>query len=106
MTDAVTAALDAAFADPNTASDATYTPAVGDAVACRVIWRRPDELYQPFAGGGVAVPARVAEIRVSEVAAAAEGDSITIDGATYPVDAATRPDPRRLKWRLMLGDPA
>lgn len=105
MTGAVDAAVDAAFEDPNTSDAATYTPAAGDPVSCRVIWKRPDAVFSPFAGAGVAVPARIADVRVSEVTTAAGGDSLTVGGATYPVESATQPDPRRLKWRLHLGDP-
>ena len=98
-------ALDILFAASSKISvAATYTPDGGSPTPCRVILKMADEPYDAGYGAGAMMPSRIAEIRVSDVAVAAEGDTITIDGADYPVNAASQPDPDRLLWRLELGD--
>lgn len=83
---------------------ATYTPDGGSPIPCRVIVKMADEPYDAGYGAGSVMSSRIAEMRVSEVAVAAEGDTISIGGSDYPVNAASQPDPDRLLWRLELGD--
>lgn len=98
-------ALDILFAASSKISvAATYTPDGGSPTPCRVIVQMTEEPYDAGYGAGAILPSRIAEIRVSEIAVAAEGDAITIDGADYPVNSANQPDPDRLLWRLELGD--
>ena len=98
-------ALDVMFAASSRISvAATYTPNGGPPTSCRTIVKMADESYDAGYGAGAVMPSRIAEIRVSEVAVAAEGDTITIDGSDYPVNSANQPDPDRLLWRLELGD--
>lgn len=90
------------FADPNMASDATYTPpGGGDPVPCRAILRQPDVDWR---GGDVEVttPSRIAEVRASEVAAMKEGGTLSIGGKTHTIQQASRRDADRLLWRLEL----
>lgn len=91
------------FADPNMASDATYTaPGIGaDPVSCRAILRQPDVDWR---GGEVEVttPSRIAEVRVSEVPSMKEGGALAVGGKSYTIQKASRPDADRLLWRLEL----
>lgn len=90
------------FADPNMASDATYTPpGGGDPVSCRAILRQPDVDWR---GGEVevATPSRIAEVRVSEVPVMKEAGTLAIGGKSYTIQKASRPDADRLLWRLEL----
>lgn len=92
----------ALFADPNMASAGLYTPPDGGpAVSCRVSFRQPDLTWH---GGDASVtsPARIAEIRVSEVPAIEEEGTLAVGGVTYTVQNATRPDSDRLLWRVEL----
>jgi hypothetical protein len=98
-------ALNVLFAASSKISVAgTYTPDGGSPALCRVIVKMADVPYDAGYGAGTVMPSRIAEVRVSEIAVSAEGDTITIDGTGYPVNAASQPDPDRLLWRLELGD--
>ena len=98
-------ALDILFAASSKISVAgIYTPDTGSPIPCRVIVKMADEPYGAGYGAGAVMPSRIAEMRVSEVAVAAEGDTISIGGSDYPANAASQPDPDRLLWRLELGD--
>jgi hypothetical protein len=98
-------ALDILFAASSKISvAATYTPDGGAPMPCRVIVKMADESYDAGYGASLMMPSRLAEVRVSEIAVASEGDTITIDGAGYPISSASQPDPDRLLWRLELGD--
>jgi hypothetical protein len=98
-------ALDILFAASSKISVvATYKPDGGSPMPCRVIVKMADEPYDLGYGAGSIMPSRLAEVRVSEIAVASEGDTITIDGADYPIGFASQPDPDRLLWRLELGD--
>ncbi len=90
------------FADPNMASDATYTaPGGGAPVSCRAILRQPDVDWR---GGEVEVttPSRIAEVQVSEVPVMKEAGTLAIGGKSYTIQKASRPDADRLLWRLEL----
>jgi hypothetical protein len=98
-------ALDILFAASSKISVAgIYTPDGGSPTPCQVILKMADEPYGAGYGAGAMMPSRIAEVRVSEIAVAAEGDTITIDGAVYPIRSTSQPDPDRLLWRLELGD--
>ncbi len=98
-------ALDIMFAASSKISvAATYTPDGGSPTSCRVIVTMADEPYDAGYGAGAVMPSRIAEVRVSEISVATEGDTITVDGVEYPINAVSQPDPDRLLWRLELGD--
>ena len=94
-------ALDDLFADANLGRDALWrSGGVGAGVPVRLMLRQPDEsaaLFDVHAN----LPKLAAEVRVSEVASAAEGDLLEVDGASYRVRGAER-DSERLLWRLSL----
>ena len=106
------AANDARFADPNLARDATYTPAAGAPIAVRVIKVTPQVSDRQFLQMGFQLSpasqaaAAHAVVRRSEVAEPAKGDTITIDGLTYPVRDIGDLDPLGLNWPLTLGKPS
>lgn len=96
------AMFDTLFADPNMAAQAVYTPPGGGApVPCAVMFRAPDFDWR---GGeaSVTTPARVAELRVSEVALVEEEGVLEVAGRTYTVQHAKHPDADRLLWRVEL----
>ncbi len=96
------AMLGTLFADPNLAVPAVYTPPHGGApLPCRVTFRQPDAEFSAF-GGGVTLPARIAEVRAAEVAAPEESGTLAIAGQTYRITRATQPDADRRLWRLEL----
>lgn len=97
------AAVDVLFTDPNMSVEAIYTPAAGSPVTVRAIWSRPDDSWSAL-GAGVTSPKRICDIRMSELADAAEGDTVEIGGETFTVDGEPRRDSDRLVWRLGLKD--
>ena len=94
---AFAAAVDALFADPNLARDATYHPADGDAFPVRVIARRADAVTE-FGDARLCSETTRFDLRVSEVAAPRPGDRIVIDGAVYIVQGEPLRDRERLIW--------
>lgn len=81
--------------------DATYTPAGGSAADVKVIPVQPDEVEDLLGGTRVKSETTVFELRVSDVAAPANGDTLVHDGQTYTVkDAPERRDRLRLVWTL------
>ena len=96
---AVSAAVDAIFADRNMAADAVWLPAAGGAgIACRVIVNAPDA-DMAFGASRVTVETVRLDVRVSEVAAPARDDTVTIGGDTWQVSAQPRRDRERLVWQ-------
>ncbi|MDR6770379.1 hypothetical protein [Azospirillum sp. BE72] len=91
------------FADPNMASDATYTaPGLGGVpTPCRAIFRQTD---MDWRGNDVEVstPGRIAEVRVAEVPMMKEGGTLAVDGKSYTIQSASRPNTDRTLWRLEL----
>ncbi|QCO05450.1 head-tail joining protein [Azospirillum argentinense] len=96
------AMMDVLFADPNMASDAVYTPPRGGAtVPCRASFEHGDKEWR-FREAGASTPARIAEVRASEVPLMEEEGTLAIGGRTYVIANATQPDDDRLLWRLEL----
>ncbi|MBB6251425.1 head-tail joining protein [Nitrospirillum iridis] len=102
MPDVFDIALGSLYADPNLGYGGVYTPDGGAPQAVRVLWAQPDKDYSFPNGGGVTARATVARIRVAELAAAAKGDVLVVDGASYLVEKPTRPTKRRREWYLEL----
>lgn len=98
---AFTAALDALFLDDNLADDGVYTPAAGGAVSVRVIQRRKQEPTDVFSVGQV-VNRLTADIRVSDISSAADGDALDISSTTYTVRNPQRKDSAGLIWTVEL----
>ncbi len=96
------AMLDQLFEHPAMAVAATHTPGGGGAgTAVRAVLARPDQVFPGYDAGARSV-SLVAEVRVSELPAPAEGDTLTVGVTAYRIDALSRPDPDRLIWRLEL----
>ena len=93
-------ALNDLFADPNLARTALYRPGgIGDGVPVRVIAKRSDQVSEFNDISVVSATARF-DLRVSEVAAPAEGDTITLDGETFIVQGEPLRDTERLVWTI------
>ncbi|WP_337996222.1 head-tail joining protein [Oleispirillum naphthae] len=89
--------VDLMFAGPM-AVDATYTPANGDPLPVRVILSQPD-VMTPVYDVPVVSASTALQVRVSEVAALARGDTFTLaDGGVLTVSAKPKRDATRLIW--------
>ncbi len=96
---ALLAAIDALFADPNIATDAIYKPGGGSALTVRVVARRPDEIVG-FGDTRIHTATAVFDVRVSEVPAPADGDSLEVGGDTLVVQGEPVKDRDGLVWTL------
>jgi hypothetical protein len=93
-------AIDALFADPNIAADAVYQAGGGDpGMPVRVIVRQPDRIGD-FGETRIAAATLVIDVRVSEVAAPAEGGMIEMNGTIYVIQGEPIRDAERLVWTL------
>ena len=93
-------AIDALFADPNLGLDAVYRAGGADpGVPVRVVVRRPDRVGE-YGETRIATETLVIEVRVSDVAAPADGDTIALDGAVYVVQGEPLRDAERLVWTI------
>ena len=97
---AFTAAIDALFADPNFALDAVYRPGGADpGVPVRIVVRRPDRVSE-FGETRIVAETTVFDVRVSDIAALAEGDTIEADGTVYIIQGEAIRDAERLVWTV------
>ena len=95
-----TAAIDTLFADPNLAGDAVYRAGGADpGIPVRAIIRRPDRIGE-FAETRILTETTMFDIRASEIAAPAEGDTIVVDGSTYVIQGEPMRDAERLIWTI------
>lgn len=95
---AFAAAIDAIFADPNMAADALWKAGgTGSGVACRVIRKMPDAEIA-FGRSAVKVATILIDVRASEIAAPAKGDTVTIGSEVWRIEGAPRRDRDRLIW--------
>jgi hypothetical protein len=93
-------AIDDLFANPDIARDAVWRPGgTGDGIPVRAIARRPDREAE-FGDIAVHTATAVFEVRVSEVPAPAEGDTISLDGETFIVQGEPVRDAERLVWAI------
>lgn len=93
------AAVDALFADPNIATDATWRAGgLGVPVAIRIVLARPDDAIGFGAARLRSDTCRI-DVRVADVPNLAGGDSIVIGGTTWIVQGAPQRDADRLVWR-------
>jgi hypothetical protein len=94
------AAIDALFADPNLASDAVYRPGgAGPGVRVRIVVRQPDRIGD-FGDTRLRTGTMVFDIRVAEIVAPAEGDTIVVDGSSYVIQGEPVRDAERLVWTI------
>ncbi len=77
------AIIDALFADSNIAIDAVYRAGGADpGVPVRVVARRPDRIGD-FGDTRIVAETTMFDVRVSDIVAPAEGDTIEADGTVY-----------------------
>ncbi|MGE5509675.1 MAG: hypothetical protein ACM31O_00325 [Bacteroidota bacterium] len=104
--DAFAAATDALFADPNIATDAIWrTGGAGAGTAVRVVARRPDQVVG-FGDSRAVLPTLLIDVRRSEVAEPASGDTVEFGGDLFEVIAAPIIDSVRLVWTCEAAPPA
>jgi hypothetical protein len=92
------AAIDAIFRDANVAEDAIWRAGgVGDGVAVRVVRKSPDEVVG-FGSSRAVVATVLIDVRVSEVASPASGDTAEIDGDMFEIIGTPVRDALGLVW--------
>jgi hypothetical protein len=97
---AFAAAIDTLFADPNLGTDAVFRAGGADpGMPVRVIVRQPDRIGN-FGETRIAAATLVIDVRVREVAAPAEGDTIEMNGAVYVIQGEPIRDAERLVWTI------
>jgi hypothetical protein len=102
---AIEMALEALFSDPNLGSDALWrTGVAGDGAAVRVIRKRPDQVVG-FGDSRAILPTMLIDVRRSEVAEPASGDTVEIDGETFAIIAPPVADNLRLVWTCEAAPP-
>jgi hypothetical protein len=98
---ALAAAIDALFADPNVGREAIYV-AQGDAPRpVRVISRRPDAVTD-FGDARLWSETTRIDLRIAEVANPRPGDRIEIDGEAFLIQGEPARDRERLVWTVDL----
>ena len=103
--DAFAAAIDALFADPNIARDARWRAGgEGAGVVVRVITKRPDQAAN-FGDSRVMLPTMLVDVRRSQVAAPASGDTVEMDSEIFEVIATPVIDSLRLVWTCEAAPP-
>jgi hypothetical protein len=103
--DVFAVATDALFGDPNIATDAVWRAGgVGAATAVRVVTRRPDQVVG-FGDSRAVLPTLLVEVRRSEVAEPASGDTVEIEGELFEIIAAPTTDSVRLVWTCEAAKP-
>ncbi|MFZ5792107.1 MAG: head-tail joining protein [Pseudomonadota bacterium] len=85
--DALTAALEVIFADPNLGEDALWRPGGLGGTQVRVIRRQPSGMAE-FGSSRAIMPAVLIEVRRAEAPDIAEGDLLDIGSQTFRVIAA------------------
>lgn len=92
------AALATLFADPNIARDAIWRASgVGVGIAVRAVTKRPDQLVG-FGASRAVVPTVLIDLRVTEVALPAIGDTVTIGSTIYTIIAEPVGDDLGIVW--------
>ena len=103
--DAFTAAIDALFADPNIARDALWrSGGEGAGIVVRIITKRPDQAAN-FGDSRVMLPTMLIDVRRSQVAAPASGDTVEMDSETFEIIATPVIDSLRLVWTCEAAPP-
>jgi hypothetical protein len=92
------AAVDAIFADDNIGEDAIWrTGGVGADAPVRVIRKSPDKIVG-FGDSRAVMPSVLIDVRTSEVALPAAGDTVEITGGVFDIIAEPTADTLRLVW--------
>ena len=97
---ALAAAVDLLLTDPVLAREALYRPGdTGPGVLVRVVLGRPDRIGS-FGETRIVGGTATLEVRRSEVAAPADGDSFVVDGERLLVQGEPLADAERLVWTV------
>ena len=100
VTSVFASAIDDLFADPNLGLDAVYRAGGADpGLPVRVMLRRPDRI-DAFGETRLVAATTLVDIRVAEIAAPEEGDSVVMGGETFIVQGQPLRDAERLVWTL------
>lgn len=92
------AAIDAIFRDANVAEDALWRAGgLGDGIAIRIVRKSPDEIVR-FGSGRAVMTTVLIDVRASEVASPASGDTIEIDGDLFDIIGTPTQDSLGLVW--------
>lgn len=96
--DAFATAIGDLFADPNLACDALWRAGgSGDGLPVRVIRKSPDEVVG-FGSSRAVMASVLIDVRVSEVASPASGDTAEIGGDTFDIIGTPVRDSLGLVW--------
>jgi hypothetical protein len=91
-------AVDALFADRNIGEDALWrTGGLGDGVEVRVIRKSPDKIVG-FGDSRAVMPSVLIDVRSSEIAMPAIGDTVEIGTAAFAIIAEPMSDSLNLVW--------
>jgi hypothetical protein len=88
---AFSAAVDGLFADQNLGEGAVWKPGGVGGTACRIIRKSPDQVAE-FGTSRALLASCVIDIRVSEIAAPAEGDVVQIGAVSFKIVADPKLD--------------
>jgi hypothetical protein len=95
---AFAAAIDVLFADPNVARDAVWRAGgSAEGIAIRIIRKAPDQTVS-FGESRAILTATLIDVRRSEVASPAIGDTLDIEGETFEIIASPMIDGLGLVW--------
>jgi hypothetical protein len=96
-------AIDALFADANLGRDALFRAGGADpGLPVRVILRRPDRVGE-FGETRIVAETLLIDVRLTDVVAPADGDTVEVDGTVYVVQGAPIRDAERLVWTIEAG---
>ena len=93
-------ATNALFTDPSLGADAIYRAGGADPeTMITAIVRQPDRVAT-FGETRIATQTTLVDIRTSEIAAPAEGDTLEMDGTVYVIQGEPIRDAERLVWTI------
>jgi hypothetical protein len=102
---ALASAIDALFGDPHIARHALWRAGgSGEGVTVRVVTRQPDQVAG-FGDSRAILPTMLIDVRRSEVAKPATGDTVEIDGEPFAIIAPPVADNLRLVWTCEAAPP-
>lgn len=91
-------AIDAIFADNNIGEDAIWRAGgVGAGVPVRIIRKSPDKIIG-FGDSRVVISSVLVDVRTSEIALPAAGDTVEIAGGVFDIIAEPTADTLRFVW--------
>ena len=97
---AFAAAINTLFADPYLGADAIYhVGGSGETITLKAIVRQPDRIGT-YGETRIATETTLVDIRTSDIAAPAEGDTIEMGGTVYVIQGEPLRDAERLIWTI------